>query len=170
MLKANTFGIYGDSMAAIQTLTNVGSLHRLAVETRKKIKTASQDKHICLFWIKAHRGEWACLPTGQRDAVGSKRKLDYDLCPISFVQRSIRMQTLGEWNRSANANPVRLRASHTSYWSAQSLRCKGNLESEVQFKVEIGNLSSLITRKYRDVFVKYCCKIYLLFCSCNKEE
>lgn len=47
-----SFGIYSDSMAALQTITSLHSLHPLAVETRKHIKTAMlQNKLVSLFWI-----------------------------------------------------------------------------------------------------------------------
>ncbi|XP_026328107.1 uncharacterized protein LOC113236312 [Hyposmocoma kahamanoa] len=108
-LKAHSYGIYSDSMAALQTVTNVRSLHPLAVETRENLQTATyQKKLVNLFWIKAHaglEGNERADRLAKEAAVGSKRKHDYDLCPISFVKRSIRMRTLDEWNqRYQNAN------------------------------------------------------------------
>lgn len=43
-----------------------------------------------MCWIKAHVG----LDGNERaDAVGSKRKPNYDRCPVSFVKRLIRSKT-----------------------------------------------------------------------------
>lgn len=51
--KAATVGIYSDSMAALQIVTNVHSLHPLTVETRANLKTATlQNKLLSLFWTK----------------------------------------------------------------------------------------------------------------------
>nr|XP_037877534.1 uncharacterized protein LOC119631103 [Bombyx mori] len=54
---ASSFGVYSDSMAALQTVINHSCLHPLAVESRDKLTTASlQGKVVTLFWIKAHAG------------------------------------------------------------------------------------------------------------------
>ncbi|XP_026321464.1 uncharacterized protein LOC113231118, partial [Hyposmocoma kahamanoa] len=101
--KANSIGIYSDSMAALQTVTNLGALHPLAVETRQNLRKALlRNKYISLFWIKAHaglEGNERADHLAKEAAVGSKRRPDYDLCPVSFVKRIIRMESLDEWNR-----------------------------------------------------------------------
>ncbi|XP_063370300.1 uncharacterized protein LOC134658545 [Cydia amplana] len=101
--KESTFGVYSDSMAALQTVTNHCCLHPLAVETRENLRFISlQNKIITLFWIKAHaglEGNERADQLAKAAATGSKKKPDYDLCPISYVKRSIRMTTLDEWNR-----------------------------------------------------------------------
>ncbi|XP_026331733.1 uncharacterized protein LOC113239080 [Hyposmocoma kahamanoa] len=101
--KATTCGVYSDSMAALQTVTNTCSLHPLAVEARKNLKTATlQNKHVSLFWIKAHaglEGNERADQLAKEAALNSKRKPHYELCPISFVKRSIRMRSLDEWTR-----------------------------------------------------------------------
>ncbi|XP_063833265.1 uncharacterized protein LOC135082400 [Ostrinia nubilalis] len=97
-----SYGLYSDSRAALETITNHDSLHPLAVETRKNLRTAStQGKAVSLFWVKAHAG----LPGNERAdelakeaALASKRKPDYDRCPISYVKRLIREDTLDKWN------------------------------------------------------------------------
>ena len=100
--KATNSGIYSDSMAALQTVTNVQALHPLAVKARENLREALlQGKRVSLFWIKAHAGlggnERAdCL--AKEAALTSKRKPDYDKCPVSFVRRNIRMRSLDEWN------------------------------------------------------------------------
>lgn len=101
--KEGTFGIYSDSKAALQTVTNQGSLHALAVEARANVRAAlSQSKDVSLFWVKAHVGvqdnERADY-LAKEAALKSKKKPDYDCCPVSFVKRQIRMESLDEWNR-----------------------------------------------------------------------
>ncbi|XP_063394129.1 uncharacterized protein LOC134679182 [Cydia fagiglandana] len=100
--KANTFGIYSDSMAALQTIQNYSCLHPLAVEARDNIRTIShQGKIIALHWIKAHaglEGNERADELAKGAAADSKRKRDYDQCPVSFVKRNIRMATLDKWN------------------------------------------------------------------------
>ncbi|XP_073958603.1 uncharacterized protein [Choristoneura fumiferana] len=101
--KAATFGIYSDSMAALLTIKNHGCLHPLAVEARSNLAALSrQGKVVRLFWIKAHvglEGNERADGLAKEAALKSKRKPDYDLCPVSFVRRSIRLATLDEWNR-----------------------------------------------------------------------
>ncbi|XP_063539417.1 uncharacterized protein LOC134748560 [Cydia strobilella] len=98
-----SYGVYSDSMAALQTIQNHSCLHPLAVEARENLKAMSlQGKVVTLHWIKAHaglEGNERADELAKGAAVGSKRKPDYDQCPVSFVKRSIRMSTLDEWNR-----------------------------------------------------------------------
>lgn len=105
ILKRNetTYGLYSDSMSALQTLAGHGSLHPLAVRARANIALAlEQKKVVSFFWVKAHAG----LPGNERAdelakeaALSSRRKPDYDQCPVSFIKRQIRMGSLDEWNR-----------------------------------------------------------------------
>ncbi|XP_063382997.1 uncharacterized protein LOC134669402 [Cydia fagiglandana] len=101
--REKTFGIYSDSMAALQTIQNRKCFHPLAVEARDNLRTSSrQGKMVTLHWIKAHAGlegnERADV-LAKEAAVGSKRKPNYDRCPVSFVKRAIRTATIEEWNR-----------------------------------------------------------------------
>jgi ribonuclease HI len=98
-----SFGICSDSRSALETVVSQGSHHRLAFEARENIRRAlEQGKDVSLFWIKAHAG----LPGNERAdqlakeaASLSRRKSDYDLCPVSFAKRHIRADTLCEWDR-----------------------------------------------------------------------
>ncbi|XP_047028029.1 uncharacterized protein LOC124636138 [Helicoverpa zea] len=103
---AESFGIYSDSMAALQTVKNHGCLHPLAVETRDNLKAISrQAKIVNLYWIKAHagiEGNERADALAKEAAINSKKKPDYDLCPVSFVKRHARMVTLDEWNHRYN--------------------------------------------------------------------
>ncbi|XP_045494894.1 uncharacterized protein LOC123693737 [Colias croceus] len=95
-------GIFSDSRSALQAVT-LGSPHPLAVQTRAALrKAASQRREVALFWIKAHaglRGNERVDQLAKEAALGSKRKPDYDLCPVSFVKRILRQDTIGEWDR-----------------------------------------------------------------------
>ncbi|KAJ2940791.1 hypothetical protein O0L34_g14908 [Tuta absoluta] len=97
------FAILSDSMAALQTVANPDALHPLAIETRENIKVAlDQCKVVTLYWIKAHiglEGNERADALAKEAAMGSKKKPDYDACPVSFVKRVIRWGTLSEWDR-----------------------------------------------------------------------
>ncbi|TLM34916.1 hypothetical protein FEC33_19080, partial [Acinetobacter baumannii] len=105
--KASTFGIFSDSMAALQTIKNPGCPHPLAVEARDNLRSISlQNTVVTLFWIKAHvglDGNERADQLAKEAALKSKKRPDYDRCPVSFVKRSIRMATLDEWNRRYQA-------------------------------------------------------------------
>ncbi|XP_013197886.2 uncharacterized protein LOC106140796 [Amyelois transitella] len=100
--NASTFGVYSDSMAALQTVTSPVSLHPLAVKTRENLKTITrQNKSIKLFWIKAHaglEGNERADQLAKEAAVNTKRKADYDLCPVSCVKGILRKRSLGVWD------------------------------------------------------------------------
>ncbi|XP_045451569.1 uncharacterized protein LOC123660556 [Melitaea cinxia] len=104
---AGSVGIYSDSLSALLTLKNPKALHPLAVEAREHLRRALlQDKHIELFWIKAHaglEGNERADHLAKEAALKSKRAFDYDSCPVSFIKRSIRMQSLDEWNQRYRA-------------------------------------------------------------------
>ena len=109
--KASTFGIYSDSMAALQTVTNLGSLHPLAVETRENITNLSrQNKVVTLYWIKAHAGlegnERADQLAKEAAAATSKRKPDYDFFPVSFARRQLRLESIREWDARYKSGEV----------------------------------------------------------------
>ncbi|XP_045457894.1 uncharacterized protein LOC123668146 [Melitaea cinxia] len=104
---AGSVGIYSDSLSALLTLKNLKALHPLAVEAREHLRRALlRDKHIELFWIKAHaglEGNERADHLAKEAALKSKRTFDYDSCPVSFIKRSIRMQSLDEWNQRYRA-------------------------------------------------------------------
>ncbi|XP_045458937.1 uncharacterized protein LOC123669339 [Melitaea cinxia] len=71
---AGSVGIYSDSLSALLTLKNP----------------------------KAHaglEGNERADHLAKEAALKSKRAFDYDSCPVSFIKRSIRMQSLDEWNQ-----------------------------------------------------------------------
>ncbi|XP_048481539.1 uncharacterized protein LOC125489547, partial [Plutella xylostella] len=101
--KEESFGIYSDSRSALETIANNYAPHPLAVETRCNLNQCKlQNKQVSLFWIKAHAG---LEGNEQADALAKQAAKDlkckphYDQCPVSFVKRQIRMDSLEEWNR-----------------------------------------------------------------------
>ncbi|XP_022830949.1 uncharacterized protein LOC111359591 [Spodoptera litura] len=97
-----SYGLYSDSMSALQSLTSHGSLHPLAVRARTNLALASsQSKAVALFWLKAagQPGNERADELAKEASLGLRRRSDYDLCPISFIRRQTRMDSLGEWNR-----------------------------------------------------------------------
>ncbi|XP_061729235.1 uncharacterized protein LOC133534169 [Cydia pomonella] len=133
--RASSFGVYSDSMAALETVTNHSCLHPLAVKSRDNMRTISlQNKVVTLFWIKAHaglEGNERADQLAKAAAVGSKRRPDYDQCPISFVKRSIRMSTLDEWNRryvegsTASITKLFFPSALTAYRTVRKMETKG---------------------------------------------
>lgn len=101
--KEISFGIYSDSRSSLEAVTNYGSVHPLAVETRKNLRAIKyQNKDVSLFWVKAHaglQGNERADQLAKEAAQRLKTKPDYDLCPISFVKSLIRRETVDKWNR-----------------------------------------------------------------------
>ncbi|KAL0883533.1 hypothetical protein ABMA27_015688 [Loxostege sticticalis] len=101
--KAGAFNVYCDSRSALQTVADGTSLHPIANNIRRNLDNISKlNKIINLFWIKAHaglEGNERADELAKAAAVGIKRRPDYDVCPVSFVKRQIRLDTIDEWNR-----------------------------------------------------------------------
>ncbi|KAL0809899.1 hypothetical protein ABMA28_011376 [Loxostege sticticalis] len=100
--REKSYGLYSDSMAALETVVNHSSLHPLAVESRENLRKAFiQGKDVSLFWIKAHAGllgNERADDLAKEAALGLKRKPDYDRCPVSFAKRTIRYRSIVEWS------------------------------------------------------------------------
>lgn len=94
--------VYCDSRSALETVTGGSSCHPLACEIRNNIQAlTTRGKTLKLFWIKAHvglEGNERADELAKEAALGKKTRPDYDLCPVSFAKRQIRMESLGEWN------------------------------------------------------------------------
>ncbi|XP_059059520.1 uncharacterized protein LOC131852803 [Achroia grisella] len=100
---ATTIGILSDSRAALQTVANPKASHPLAEEFRRRHTQCKQNgKTINIYWIKAHAG-WEgnerADHLAKEAALKSKRRSDYDWCPVSFAKRLIRDRTIAEWDR-----------------------------------------------------------------------
>ncbi|KAL0870224.1 hypothetical protein ABMA27_006364 [Loxostege sticticalis] len=100
--REKSYGLYSDSMAALETVVNHGSLHPLAVESRENLRKAFiQGKDVSLFWIKAHAGllgNERADDLAKEAALALKKKPDYDRCPVSFAKRTIRYRSIVEWS------------------------------------------------------------------------
>ncbi|KAL0821384.1 hypothetical protein ABMA28_005970 [Loxostege sticticalis] len=100
--KEKSYGLYSDSRAALETVANHSSLHPLAVESRENLRKAFiQGKDVSLFWIKAHAGllgNERADDLAKEAALASKRKADYDRCPISYAKNIIRSRSILLWN------------------------------------------------------------------------
>ncbi|XP_037962433.2 uncharacterized protein LOC119690772 [Plutella xylostella] len=101
--QETSFGIFSDSRSALETIVNHNTRHPLATEARSNLsRCKSQNKTVNLFWIKAHaglEGNEAADKLAKEAAKTLKRKPHYEQCPVSFVKRKIRMDSLAEWNR-----------------------------------------------------------------------
>ncbi|KAL0852476.1 hypothetical protein ABMA28_000643 [Loxostege sticticalis] len=99
--SGGVFNIFSDSRSSLEAISRCDSLHPLVVETRKNILEATNKGiTINLFWIKAHagmQGNERADELAKAAALGLKTKPDYDGCPVSFVKRSIREDTVDEW-------------------------------------------------------------------------
>ncbi|KAL0822118.1 hypothetical protein ABMA28_005482 [Loxostege sticticalis] len=100
--RERSYGLYSDSMAALETVANHSSLHPLAVESRENLRKAlTQGKDVSLYWIKAHaglQGNERADELAKEAALALKKKPDYDKCPVSFAKKSLRNRSIIKWN------------------------------------------------------------------------
>ncbi|KAJ0172561.1 hypothetical protein K1T71_011700 [Dendrolimus kikuchii] len=105
-----SFGIYSDSRSALQSVINWSSTHELAVTARRNLRRIMAiGKGVSLFWVKAHaevRENDRADALAKAAAQSLKVKPHYDRCPVSFVKRMIRMETLDKWNRRYRDEPT----------------------------------------------------------------
>ncbi|KAG6438775.1 hypothetical protein O3G_MSEX000212 [Manduca sexta] len=94
--------ILSDSRAALDTVSDSVSLHPLAMSIRKHLKTMKeQNKTVNLFWIKAHaglEGNERADELAKDAALHLKTRPNYDSCPVSFLKRQIRLESIEEWD------------------------------------------------------------------------
>ncbi|XP_068633526.1 uncharacterized protein [Battus philenor] len=101
--SAQKCAILSDSRSALQTVARPDTLHPQALRVKENVKKAREKgKDVSIFWVKAHAGAEGNERADQlaKDAaLKSKCKPVYEECPISFVKRQLRLETLDEWNR-----------------------------------------------------------------------
>nr|XP_037877551.1 uncharacterized protein LOC119631127 [Bombyx mori] len=105
-IRARTFGVYSDSMAALQTIQNYSCLHPLAVQARENIKRISREgKTIRLHWIKAHVGLEGNERADELQRGGCRYQTQTGLRPMPdcIHQAWYSCGTLDEWNRRYNS-------------------------------------------------------------------
>nr|XP_034839897.1 uncharacterized protein LOC117995994 [Maniola hyperantus] len=99
--KDKQINIYSDSKSSLETIQNLKSYHPLAFEIRQNLKKLKdKQKIIRLFWIRAHvgvEGNERADQLAKEAAITKKTAPDYDACPISFVKRHIRYETVKIW-------------------------------------------------------------------------
>ncbi|XP_037299017.1 uncharacterized protein LOC119190702 [Manduca sexta] len=91
-------GIFSNARSALDVVARGDSLHPIAFEIKKLIKEAKKrTQKIELFWVKAHVG----LEGNERaDVLANdaaqhlKTRAHYDKCPVSFVKRQIRKDSI----------------------------------------------------------------------------
>nr|XP_037877477.1 uncharacterized protein LOC119631031 [Bombyx mori] len=102
----DSFGIFSDSRSSLDILKNVNSTHPLVTKITKNINNIKlQKKQITLHWIKAHNGLEGNERADQlaKEAAKKKAKPEYDKCPIAFVKRRIREESIDEWSERYEA-------------------------------------------------------------------
>ncbi|KAJ2939997.1 hypothetical protein O0L34_g14028 [Tuta absoluta] len=100
-MEHEEFNILSDSKSALELLQRE-SFHPIAYDINKNItKINLQGKTLRLFWIRAHvgtSGNERADELAKEAALKLKTSAHYGECPVSFVKRSLRQETVREWN------------------------------------------------------------------------
>lgn len=101
------FKILSDSRSTLEILQNMDARHPLVVATRNNLReVVKAGKTVKLYWVKAHvgiKGNERADVLAKEAALSRKTRSDYDECPVSFVKRVIRNDSVVEWNRRYNS-------------------------------------------------------------------
>ncbi|XP_037293087.1 uncharacterized protein LOC119188929 [Manduca sexta] len=96
-------GIFSDARSALDVVTRGDSLHPIAFKIKNLLKEAEKrTQKIKLFWVKAHvglEGNERADVLAKDAAQHLKTRAHYDKCPVSFVKRQIRKDSIDEWSR-----------------------------------------------------------------------
>lgn len=95
--------IISDSRSALDLIFNLKELHPIADAIRQKMyECQNSGTSIKLFLIKAHAGHMGNEQADElaKDAALKTKTIPrYDRCPISFVKRIIRHNTVEDWEK-----------------------------------------------------------------------
>nr|XP_034824799.1 uncharacterized protein LOC117982544 [Maniola hyperantus] len=99
----NQVNIFSDSRSSLELLKNMQVFHPLGFAIKNNlIKLEEIGKLVKLFWIRAHVG----VPGNERAdmlakeaANESRTQADYDKCPVSYIKKVIRKETINRWNQ-----------------------------------------------------------------------
>lgn len=95
--------VFSDSRSSLELIQNYETFHPLAFAIRRNISNLQKaGKQIELYWVKAHvgvDGNERADELAKAAALTLKTAPDYDRCPISFVKRSMRRESLRVWQK-----------------------------------------------------------------------
>ncbi|XP_045534585.1 uncharacterized protein LOC123721130 [Papilio machaon] len=193
VVKSNrrSFGLHSDSRSALETVAKGDSLHPLAVKARENVrKSREQGKDVRLYWVKAHAGVEGNERTdalAKQAAVGMKTKPNYDKCPVSYVKRQLRLESLeiftGHGGFSSYLCRFRCKESpscicdpgkeesvlHLLTECPVSGAMRAGAEIEMKSKINLETIRELVeNRKTREKFLEYCKASALLAINRNK--
>ncbi|XP_052742638.1 uncharacterized protein LOC128198922 [Bicyclus anynana] len=99
--KEPSVNILSDSRSALETLGGTETFHPLAFAVKKNLSLLkAKGKEINFFWVRAHIG----IEGNERADVLAKEAVEklktrpnYDGCPVSYIKRNIRRDTIVKW-------------------------------------------------------------------------
>ncbi|XP_068627421.1 uncharacterized protein, partial [Battus philenor] len=101
--SAQVCAVLSDSRSALETVARSDTLHPSAVRVKENcMKARENGKSVSFYWVKAHAGTEGNERADQlaKDAaLKSKRRPEYERCPILFIKQQLRLESLDEWNR-----------------------------------------------------------------------
>lgn len=105
ILKRNEteFNIFSDSRSSLELLRSPEVSHPIAYSIRANLANiAGRGKVVRWFWVRAHVGTVGnerADALAKEAALKSKTAANYSLCPVSYLKKRIREETVREWNQ-----------------------------------------------------------------------
>lgn len=95
--------ILSDSRSGLELIRNPRTYHPLAFGVRERLREAEIiGKNIRLFWVRAHvgvEGNERADHLAKEAAQTANLHPDYDVCPISYIKRMIRQESIRQWDQ-----------------------------------------------------------------------